>query len=283
MQLTKTRAVPSGMSFDLTVGSNAPAYVLSTPGNAVMVGLNGNGAWVVEVLASVDGLDYTVLATLTTPGHRRYETRGVVALAVRAVSFVPVDGGLLMGMLSHGQLIPSTNVSPVFGSFLTFSYNNSPTEPPSGNQVRFNNANFTQATKCWISNTTVDLIDQYYAVRHVPYGGTLLLQNKTDHNGAVLFGILAPPIDRGAYVEVPVVYQQGITTLNSQQVILAVFAPGASMSFAGVATDAWLDPDILPVSLEKAGQLPSPPLPPIAGASATLTLDPAKPQAVSRG
>jgi len=244
--LTTYTPVPSGMSFDLDTGPAPRAYLLSTPGNAVVVGLVGGGVWTVDVLASYDGLNYTVTATLRTPGQRRYETRGVVAIAIRVTSYTPGGSGGLSGMLSHGGLIPATNVSPVFGSFLTFSYNNTAAEPPTGNQIRFNSANFILASKAWIANTTVDGVDQYYAVRHVPYGGTLLLQNKTDHAGAVLFGILAPPVDKGAYVEVPIEYQQGITTLNSQQVIIAVFNPGAPMSFAAVAADEFLSPDVLP-------------------------------------
>jgi hypothetical protein len=258
MELTHYQAVPSGMSFDLDVTPTRTAYLLSTPGNAVLVGLVGSGSWAVEVLASFDGLNYAVVATVTTPGVRRYETKGVVSLAIRVLSFTPAGSGVLSGMLAHGGLVPATNVSPVFGSFLTLSYNNTAVEPPAGNQIRFNNANFTQATKAWIANTTVDGVDQYYAVRHVPFGGTLLLQNKTDHTGAVLFGILAPPIDKGAYVEVPVVYQQGITTLNSQQAIIAVFNPGATMSFASVADDDFLSPDVLPLSLADVIDRPTP-------------------------
>lgn len=246
MQLLTSRGVPHGMSFDLDTGPSPLAYVLSTPGNAVVVGLAGNGTWAVEVLASFDGLNFDVVATVTTPGQRRYDTKGVAAVAIRVLAWTP-GSGVVSGMLAHGGLIPATNVSPVFGSFLTLSYNNTAAEPPTGNQIRFDSGNFMLAKKAWICNTTVDGVDQYYAVRHVPYGGTLLLQNKTDHLGAVLFHILAPPVDKGSYVEVPVAFSQGIAALNSQQVIIAVFNPGAPMSFATVADDAFVSPDVLPV------------------------------------
>ena len=49
MQLTTYQAVPSGMSFDLDVTSRGTAYLLSTPGNAVVVGLVGAGTWAVDV------------------------------------------------------------------------------------------------------------------------------------------------------------------------------------------------------------------------------------------
>lgn len=247
MLLTTYRAVPSGMSFDLDTTPARAASMLSTPGNACVVGLTGAGTWAVELLASIDGVNYSLVATLTTPGLRRYDTKGVAAIAIRVSSYT-AGSGIVSGMLAHGALIPTTNVSPLFGSFLVYSYNATPTEPPIGNQIRFNAAAFSQVTKVWIANTTVDGVDQYFAIRHVPYGGTLLVQNKTKFSDAILFNILAPPIDKIDYVEIPVAFQQATGALTAQQVIVAVFNPGPVMSFGAVGrAEAEIAPETLPL------------------------------------
>jgi hypothetical protein len=259
MQLTNYRPVPHGMSFDLVTGPAPLAYLLSTPGNAALVGLTGAGLWRVEVLASTDGVEFAVLDTITTPGQRRYDTKGKAAIAIRVASYTP-GSGILSGMLGHGGLTPTTNVSPLFGSFLVYSYNATPAEPPIGNQIRFNAATFPQVTKVWITNTTVDGVDQYFAIRHVPYGGTLLVQNKTRYSDAILFNILAPPIDKGDYVEVPVAFQQATGNLTAQQVLVAVFNPGPVMSFSVVGrAEAEIAPEILPQSLLEQLEEPAEP------------------------
>lgn len=261
MQLTKYRSVPSGMSFDLDTGPTPTAYVLSTPGNTAVIGLAGSGVWAVEILVTTDGLNYTLAGTLTAPGTRRYDTKTAQAIALRISSYT---SGTVSGMLAHGGLTPTTNVSPIFGSFLLFSYNNTPTEPPTGNQIRFNAATLSQVTKVWIAYTTTDGTDNYQALTRIPYGGTLLVQEKSTHLDAVLFSILAPAIDKGGYVEVPVAYQQHTGTLAAAQVIVAVFNPGAQVS-------------LTPVLMQ---QLPAPPPPePEPKAAADAEEKPAIPKA----
>lgn len=229
MQLDKYRSVPSGMSFDLDTGPTPLAYVLSTPGNTAAIGLTGTGTWTVEVLVTTDGVNYTVLAQLTTPGTWRYETKTAQAIALRVKTY---STGTISGMLAHGGLTPVTNVSALFGSFLIFSYNATPTEPPIGNQIRFNSASLPAVTKVWLSNDTTDGTDQYYAIRKLPLGGTLLVQEKSTHSDAVLFGITGPVLDKVDYIEVAVRYQQHVGTLAAAQAIVAVFNPGPTISLS---------------------------------------------------
>src|SRR5262245_57655733 len=129
MVLSNYRGVPSGMSFDFDTGPNPLAYVLSMPGNTAVVGVTGQGAWAVEVLITTDGVNYTTVGTLTMPGQWRYETKTAVAIALRVVSFT---SGAIVGTLTHGGVTPFTNLSPLFGTFLIFSYNAPPTQPASG-------------------------------------------------------------------------------------------------------------------------------------------------------
>jgi hypothetical protein len=230
-QLRNYQSVPSGMTFPLDVGPTLPrrAYVLSTPGANAIVMLQGTGVWSVEILMSTDGLNYEVVATRSLPGQWRHDTKGpsCCSLAVRVASFT---SGAVNGMLLHGGPVPITNVSPMFGAFLVYSYNATISEPPLGNQIRFNDIALSQVTKAWIRNFTTDGTDQFQALRRIPAGGTMLVQDRDDHTKAVLFSIVGPPVDKIDYVEIPVRFQQSTAGISQSMVLVAVFNPGPVMN-----------------------------------------------------
>ena len=176
VQLTSYKAVPSGMSFDLDVTPVQTAYLLSTPGNEATVALQGSGVWSVEVLASLDGTNFTQVAVQSVPGQWRYDTKGAAAAAIRVLSYT---SGALSGMLAHGGLTPITNVSALFGSFLIFSYNSTPTEPPGGNQIRFNARPPPSPGRDRQHHR--GRRRQSYAIRHIPNGGTLGAEQDLAH------------------------------------------------------------------------------------------------------
>ena len=228
MQLPRYTQVPSGLSFALDTGPEPRlAYVLSTPGAAAVISLGGTGTWTVEVLTSTDGQDFTVRTTLTSPGQWRYPTTGVAAIGLRVATYTT---GSILGTVAYGGAAPITNVSPMFGAFLIYSFNATAVEPPIGNQIRFNQTKFADVTKVWIRNWANDGTDQYLALRKIPHGGTLLVQDRLKHEDAVLFRLLAPPIDKTDYVELTVAYQETTGALVAGQVVLAVFNPGPVVS-----------------------------------------------------
>lgn len=229
MLLTNFQPAPSGMSFVFDTGpSPRRAYVISTPGTHAVITVQGVGGWAIEILSSLDGVNFSPVATnKTTPGQWRYDTLGAVAFAVRVAAFT---GGNVSGMLTHGGAAPITNVSSLFGAFLIFSYNATAAEPPVGNQIRFNSATLPQVTKAWIRNTTVDGTDQFQALRKIPSGGTILVQDRDNHSNAVLLDIVGPVVDKGAYVEIPVIYQEHQGVLASAQTLVAIFNPGPILS-----------------------------------------------------
>jgi len=235
------------MSFDLDTGPTRKAFVLSMPGNTAVVGLTGQGVWSVEVLTTTDGLNYTLVSTRTMPGEWRYDTKTAVAIAIRVSSFT---SGTIVGTLTHGGVQPFTYVSPLFGSFLIYSYNATTTEPPSGNQIRFNSTTMTAVTKVWIRNSTVDGNDAYFALRKIPFGGTILIQDRDNHLNAALFRIVNPLVDKVDYVELPVIYNQHTGTLSSAQTLVAVFAPGPTLSLSATELSGVGEP--VPQLLENA-------------------------------
>lgn len=233
MQLTNYTPVLHGLSFDLDPVGPVPrrAYVVQTAGTSALVSLAGTGTWVVEILGTKDGVDFTVLATRSMPGAWRFDTHATSALAVRVAAYT--SGAIEGGVLAHGAPFVVTNVSPLFGAFLVFAYNATTAEPPVGNQIRFNAAPGPAVTKVWIANTTNDGTDQFQALRKIPHGGTLLVQDRTKHGDAVIFRIQAPPVDKTDYVELAVSYQQHTGALVAGQVLAAVFNPGPTISLTG--------------------------------------------------
>jgi hypothetical protein len=241
MQLERYTQVPSGLSFDLDTGPTPRlAYVLSTPGAAAVISLNGSGTWAVEVLSSIDGQDFTVRQTLTAPGQWRFATAGVAAIGLRVSAY---SSGSILGTVAYGGASPITNVSPLFGTFLVYTYNTGTAEPPIGSQVRFNNTKLQDVTRIWIRNWANDGTDQYLAIRRIPHGGTILVQDRLNHDHSVLYRVVRPPIDRIDYVELIVLYQEHTGTLAGGQVVLAVFNPGPVVTLAPLAVGPAEDDD----------------------------------------
>lgn len=254
--LTNYTPVPSGLSFDFNTAGPAPrrAYLLMPSGSSAVLAIAGTGAWTVEMLGSTDAVNFSVLGTRSAPGSFRFDTRGLAAVACRVSAYT---SGTLTGMLAHGSPVPVTNVSPMFGASLIFSYNATAAEPPIGNQIRFNNTSFPAVTKVWIANTTNDGTDQFQALRKIPHGGTLLVQDRAKHADAILYRILAPPVDKTDYVELTVSYQEHTGALVAGQALVAVFNPGPTVSLnpaVGPAQEEFFVSDPLaPPAKERAG------------------------------
>lgn len=232
--LSQYTPVLHGLSFDLDPAgapAAARAYLVQTAGSSALVSLSGTGTWTVEILGSADGTNFTTLATRSMPGQWRFDTKGLSALAVRVIAFT--SGTISGGVLAHGAPFVTTNVSPLFGAFLVFSYNATPTEPPIGNQLRANATAVAAVTKVWIANTTNDGTDQFQALRKIPHGGTLLIQDRAKHADAALYRVTAPPVDKTDYVELAVSYLSHIGALAAGQVLVAVFNPGPVISLVG--------------------------------------------------
>jgi len=235
MAETLLNAVPvtSEMAFDLDIGP-APrtSYLLSVPGHTTVVSLGGLGTWTVEVLGSTDGLTFGVVGTHTLPGDYRYNSNNVVAVAIRVASYT---SGTPLAQLSRGGITTRTNVSPLFGTTLPYAFRTGTAETIARGEVKFNATLIGSVTKVWIAHETEDTIDQFYAVQRIPPGGTLLMQERSNHLAAVLFRVTGAVVNKTGYVEVPVAYLEHVGTLSPQgrlQVILAAFNPGASLSFA---------------------------------------------------
>jgi hypothetical protein len=112
---------------------------------------------------------------------------------------------------------------------MQFSFNSSITEPPTGNQVRMNNANQAQATKIWFMKTTTDSIDVSVFFHLLGLSGNeIYLQDRDDFSKRQKYKLTADVIDKTTYFELPVVWESGGTPLPTQTVVAVLMGQVAS-------------------------------------------------------
>ena len=77
-------------------------------------------------------------------------------------------------------------------------------EPPTGNQLRGNNATFASSTKLWIMETTTDGLDVTVGLGRIKIGFQVYVQDYSSATRYALFSVVADAIDKGAYWEIGV-------------------------------------------------------------------------------
>jgi hypothetical protein len=125
-----------------------------------------------------------------------------------------IGGGLTM--------IGTQLQAPRSSVLINYTYNNSTAEPPVAGQVRINALHpFTAATKLWMRFVSADGQDVYWGVMIIEAGMTLLFQDKDDHTLYGRFTVTGPPVDKGLYAEIPVVWaSNGGAIATAQQVLM---------------------------------------------------------------
>lgn len=109
-----------------------------------------------------------------------------------------------------------------------YTFATATTEPPTGNQVRFDQADPLAVTRVWARYTTDDAIDLFYALLGIPIGSTLWIQDRNDHTRYVKFQVRAAPLEKMDYAEIPVIATAASAGLlgNNQAILFVLAAPG---------------------------------------------------------
>jgi hypothetical protein len=160
-----------------------------------------------------------------------------------------VDGVTLLNAATLNRLdqaIDELDSRPIGGSaFGEWTFNVTITEPPSGGQVRANNADQTLATKLWIANITAPGNDAGNVLRQTKMGEQIYIQDKDDASRWQLYDVLADAIDRTGYVEIAVVWHGGGSAILAQRCFVQIVraTSGAGIEYenawnAGVAYQA---------------------------------------------
>jgi hypothetical protein len=111
------------------------------------------------------------------------------------------------------------------GTVNSFTFNSSTTEPPTGNQIRLNNATQSSATLLWISQTTFDGLDISIGLSRITTDYQIYIQDFDDSTKWILFNATGNGTDKGSYWEIPVSYSAGPANLPTQKVALQTITP----------------------------------------------------------
>jgi hypothetical protein len=113
------------------------------------------------------------------------------------------------------------------GSYVSFSFNATTSEPIVGNQIRINNASQTAATKLWVSHSTFDGLDVTAGLSRVTPGDVIYIQDFDDGSKWVRYLVSAATND-GTYHDFDVTYQTGPGTVPFQKVALRILFQGVT-------------------------------------------------------
>ena len=122
------------------------------------------------------------------------------------------------------------------GTVQSFTFNSTTTEPPTGNQVRFNHATQASATKIWISQTTFDGLDVTVGLSRISTGWAIYLQDFDDSTAWITFNVTANGTDKGSYWEFNVTYRAG-PGVPTQKIALQTITPASYGMPPGGADD----------------------------------------------
>lgn len=111
-----------------------------------------------------------------------------------------------------------------------FMFESTPVEPPTGSEVRLDNADPINATKLWARDTTVDGANVRNGLLSIEAGATIYVQEKDSSINWLRFETTGPPVGKTGYVEFPVEWAYGAGTLPEQRVrvvaITSISLPG---------------------------------------------------------
>ena len=114
-------------------------------------------------------------------------------------------------------------------------------EPPTGTTVRLNNSTQSSATKVWVTNQTYDGIDVVNFLTLVAVGDRLAIQDRDDPTRIQRYDVTGPPVAKTGYVEFPVAWVSGASSLVAQRVMLAVVMRATAGGSAPAAdTQVWM-------------------------------------------
>ena len=106
------------------------------------------------------------------------------------------------------------------GGVFPFTYNTSTAESITGNQLRGNNATFTNSTKLWVSEITVDGLDVAVGLGRIKAGLPGLRPGLHLVVPYALFNVTADSVDKGTYWELTVASASSAGTIPGGKVAL---------------------------------------------------------------
>jgi hypothetical protein len=113
------------------------------------------------------------------------------------------------------------------GTPVSFMWGTGITEPPTGSQVRINNAAQELATKMWVMDMTTDDIDVSVGLARIKDGYQIYVQDFDAHDKWARYNVIGNPLDKTTYWELPIAFvSMSVLPIPAQKVLLQVISPG---------------------------------------------------------
>jgi hypothetical protein len=133
--------------------------------------------------------------------------------------------------LGGGLIFDAGTLSAPGGGATEYGFEASTVAPPNARRIRFNNAAAANTTALYIYTITAGRNDTRLVLLDLPANAQLYVQDKNTSANFAKFLVSALPIDRGSYIEVPVVaISYGGAVPNEGRVLLYVSASGRGMT-----------------------------------------------------
>jgi hypothetical protein len=132
---------------------------------------------------------------------------------------------------------PASVISGAGGVF-PFMLSTTATEPPTGSQIRGNNATFTSSTKLWIMETTVDGLDVSVGLGRIKAGFQVYVQDYDNAAVFAIFNVTADSTDSGTYREVTVALSSSAGTIPAGKVALQTLSSAQAGNLFSTTTSA---------------------------------------------
>jgi hypothetical protein len=132
---------------------------------------------------------------------------------------------------------PASVISGAGGVF-PFMLSSTATEPPTGSQVRGNNATFTSSTKLWIMEVTVDGLDVSVGLGRIKAGFQIYIQDYDASAVYAVFNATSDAIDKGTYWEVNVALASSAGTIPAGKIALQSLSSAQAGNLFSTTTSA---------------------------------------------
>jgi hypothetical protein len=132
---------------------------------------------------------------------------------------------------------PASVISGAGGVF-PFMLSGTTTEPPTGSQIRGNNATFSSSTKLWIMEVTVDGLDVTVGLGRIKAGFQVYIQDYDNAAVYAVFNVTADATDSGGYWEVTVALASSAGTIPAGKVALQTLSSAQAGNLFSTTTTA---------------------------------------------
>ena len=109
-----------------------------------------------------------------------------------------------------------------------YQFSSTTAEPPTGSQLRSNNADPVLATKLWIRNVDNPGEDVHTGLTLWPAGTVVYVQDYDDHTRYTAYKLVSAPVDKVDYVELPVAWLKSGLPLLTQKIAVVFATPTAT-------------------------------------------------------